>query len=150
MKFTLYNSIQSNLHLPHKSNTPIENFMNISVLLFCYGLFLILCGTTSVIFIGLKAKTALASGGISGLAAITIAYLINSQNRFAPIVGIVLTLLLFGVFAWRSTKTLLKVLVLTVPQNADLKGKIIAFLIISLMAVISLVVCLLQVVVYFG
>ncbi len=122
--------------------------MNISILLLCYGLFLIVCGITSVIFIGLKAKTALASGGISGLSAMVIAYLINQQNSFAPIAGIVLTLLLFVVFAWRSTKTLFKVLELTSIQHTDLKGKTIAFLIISLMAVISLVACLLQVVVY--
>ncbi len=123
--------------------------MSISILLLCYGLFLILCGITSVIFIGFKAKTALASGGLSGLTAIVMAYLVHSQNNIAPIAGIVLTLLLFAVFAWRSTKTLLKILELISTQHADLKGKAIAFLIISLMAVVSLSVCLLQVAVYF-
>ena len=124
--------------------------MNISALLFFYGLFLILCGITSVIFIGLKAKTALASGGISGLIAMGIGHLIYTQTYCAAVAGIVLSLLLFCVFAWRSTKTLFKVLELITTQNTDLKGKAIAFLIISLMAVISIITCLLQVVVYFG
>ncbi len=150
MKFTLYISIKSNLSLPRKPNSKIPNSMNISVLLFFYGLFLILCGITSVIFIGLKAKTALASGGLSGLITMGIGHLIYTQTYGAAIAGIVLTLLLFCVFAWRSTKTLFKVLELTVTQNADLKGKAIAFLIISLMALVSLITCLLQVVVYFG
>jgi uncharacterized membrane protein (UPF0136 family) len=142
--------MQSNLPLLRKPNTTILNMMSISILLFCYGLFLILCGITSVIFIGLKAKTALASGGLSGLTAITMAYLVHNQSNFAAIAGIVLTLLLFAVFAWRSTKTLFKILELISTQHADLKGKVIAFLIISLMAVVSLSVCLLQVAVYFG
>lgn len=124
--------------------------MSIATLLFCYGFFLIACGITSVIFIGLKAKTALVSGGLSGLIAIGIGYLISNQNSIAPIAGIGLTFLLFGVFAWRCTKTLFKVLELTATQHADVKGKAIAFLIIGLMAVVSLVVSLLQVVVYFG
>ncbi len=124
--------------------------MSIATLLFCYGFFLIACGIASVIFIGLKAKTALVSGGLSGLIAIGIGYLISNQNSIAPIAGIGLTFLLFGVFAWRCTKTLFKVLELTATQHADLKGKAIAFLIIGLMAVVSLVVSLLQVVVYMG
>lgn len=124
--------------------------MNISILLFFYGLFLVLCGVTSVIFIGLKAKTALASGGLSGLMAIGTGHLIYNQTNGAAVAGIVLTLLLFGVFAWRSTKTLFKVLELTTTQHTDLKGKAIAFLIISLMAVVSLLTSLLQVVAYFN
>ncbi len=124
--------------------------MSIATLLFCYGVFLIVCGIASVIFIGLKAKTALVSGGISGLIAIGIGYLMSNQNTMAPIAGISLTFLLFGVFAWRCTKTLFKVLELTATQHADVKGKAIAFLIIGLMAVVSLVVSLLQVMVYMG
>ena len=124
--------------------------MSASTLLFCYGFFLISCGIASVVFIGLKAKTALASGGISGLTAMGIAYFIHTQHGLAPVAGMVLTLLLFGVFAWRCTKTLFKVLELTATQHPDVKGKALAFLIIGLMAVVSLVVSLLQVVVYVG
>jgi uncharacterized membrane protein (UPF0136 family) len=124
--------------------------ISIATLLFCYGLFLIICGIVSVIFIGLKAKTALVSGGLSGVMAVVISYLTTTPSSFAPILGMVLTLLLFGVFAWRCTKTLFKVLELTATQHTDVKGKAIAFLIISLMAVVSLVVSLLQVVVYFA
>lgn len=124
--------------------------MNISSLLFCYGLFLILCGVVSVIFIGLKAKTALFSGGLSGLIAMGIGYLVYTQTYCADIAGIILTLALCCVFAWRSTKTLFKVFELIPLQHEDLKGKGIAFLVISLMAVVSLIVCLLQTVVYIG
>ncbi len=124
--------------------------MNISTLLFGYGLFLILCGIVSVIFIGMKAKTALASGGLSGLIAMGTGHLVYMQTHWAEIAGILLTLALCCVFAWRSTKTLFKVFELIPAQHEDLKGKGIAFLVISMMAVVSLIVCLLQAVVYFG
>lgn len=120
--------------------------MKAEALLFYYGLFLILCGIISVIFIGMKAKTALASGGISGILAMVTGHLIYTQTNGANIAGIVLTLSLFGVFAWRSTKTLLKMLELVPTQHADLKGKAIAFLIISLMAVVSIITSIWQLV----
>ncbi len=137
----------------HKNDIAPQNnlpfiIMNASSLLFFYGLFLILCGIVAVTFIGLKAKTALASGGLSGLIAMGTGYLIYTQTSYAGIAGIVLTLILFCVFAWRSTKTLHKIFELIPMQHEDLKGKGIAFLIISLMAVVSLVVCLLQSVAY--
>ncbi|WP_254169671.1 hypothetical protein [Chryseosolibacter histidini] len=113
-------------------------------LLFYYGVFLILCGIVSVVLIGLKAKTALASGGISGVIAITIGHFIAQGSVIAQIAGILVCLALFIVFCWRSAKTLFKVFELIQERDPDLKGKGIAFLIISLMAVVTVVVLLLQ------
>jgi hypothetical protein len=121
--------------------------MNISVLaplLTIYGIFLILCGIASVIFIGMKAKTALISGGTSGLIALTIAYFIAQQSGIAQIGGIVVSIGLFIIFSWRSTKTLFAIFELIPANSPDLKGKGVAFLIISLMAVISIFVSLIQ------
>jgi uncharacterized membrane protein (UPF0136 family) len=120
--------------------------MNLSILLSFYGIFLICCGIASVIFIGPKAKTALISGGTSGAVSLLIAYLISTQTTGAQLAGIIVSLALFCVFAWRSTKTLFKVLELIPSQAEELKGKALAFLIISLMAVVSIVVLMLQVV----
>lgn len=119
--------------------------MLISLLCF-YGCFLILCGIVSVAFIGMKAKTALASGGMSGLIVLLIAYLVAEGNVMFHWGGIIVSFGLFCVFSWRSTKTLFKVFELIPSSHPDLKGKGIAFLIISLMAVVSLVVFILQVV----
>jgi hypothetical protein len=52
-------------------------------LLYFYGLFLILCGIIAVLFIGLKAKTALASGGLSGVIALGTGYLVSLGNTGA-------------------------------------------------------------------
>lgn len=116
-----------------------------SNLLFVYGLFLICCGLIAVVFIGMKAKTALLSGGTMGLMAMVIAYS-SSYFCYANEAGIFLTGALFCVFAWRSTKTLLTLLALVMDKHQDVKGKAIAFLIISLMAIVSLFVFILQVV----
>jgi hypothetical protein len=81
--------------------------MNHSILqplLYFYGIFLIACGVTAVIFIGPKAKTALISGGTSGAIAIVIAYLISHNTMGAPLAGIILCAILFIVFAWRSNQ----------------------------------------------
>lgn len=118
--------------------------MFIPSLLFYYGLFLILCGITSVALIGMKAKTALASGGTAGVIAIAIGHFISQGSAVAPVAGLIVCLALFIVFCWRSAKTLFTVLELTRDRHPDLKGKAIAFLIISLMAVITLIVLLLQ------
>ena len=118
-------------------------------LLFFYGLFLILCGIVSVIFIGMKAKTALLSGGLSGLIAMSIGHLISIHTPGAQWAGVAVSLLLFAVFSWRSTKTLFRIFELIPSNDPDLKGKGIAFLIISLMAVISMMVLLLQLVYMF-
>lgn len=118
--------------------------MDISILLFVYGIFLISCGIIAVSFIGLKAKTALISGGLSGIISMGVGHLIHLQGPMAPILGIVITLGLFGIFAWRTTQTLYKVFELIPSAHEDLKGKTKAFLIIALMAVVSMVVTLLQ------
>lgn len=111
----------------------------ISILVF-YGFFLIICGITAVIFIGIKAKTALLSGGFSGCISIVIAYLISQKIPYGPLAGMFISLALFGVFSWRSTKTLFSIFKLIQTSHEDLNGKGIAFLIISLMAIVSLMV----------
>jgi hypothetical protein len=118
--------------------------MFIPHLLFYYGVFLILCGLASVSLIGMKAKTALASGGISGVIAITVGHFISQGSTVAQVAGILVCLLLFGVFCWRSGKTLFTLFELVPERHPDVKHKAIAFLIISLMAVVSIVVLLLQ------
>jgi hypothetical protein len=120
------------------------NSMFVPALLFYYGAFLILCGIVSVMLIGMRAKTALASGGISGVIAITIGHFISQGSNVAQIAGIVVCLMLFVVFCWRSAKTLFTILDMIPERHPDLKGKAIAFLVISLMAVVSVVVLLLQ------
>ena len=120
------------------------NSMFVPSLLFYYGVFLILCGIVSVALIGWKAKTALVSGGISGCVAVTFGHFISQGSHVAQVAGLLLCFALFGVFCWRSAKTLFIVIELIPERHPDLKGKAIAFLIISLMAVVSLVVLLLQ------
>ena len=123
--------------------------MTVQLLTF-YGLFLITCGIISVLFIGLKAKTALMSGGMSGALSLLVAYLLSTGMQVAAWGGVVLTLLLFIVFSWRSTKTLFRIFELlhqsSQSPDEELKGKGIAFLIISLMAVVSIFVFALQVI----
>ena len=114
-------------------------------ILFVYGIFLILCGITAVIFIGMKAKTALASGGTSGVLAMVTGHFIAEGYNSLTIVGIVLSFGLLCVFAWRSTKTLQTIFKLIPSQHPDLPGKGIAFLIISLMAIVSLLVTMFQI-----
>jgi hypothetical protein len=118
--------------------------MFVPALLFYYGVFLIGCGITAVLLIGWKARTALISGGTSGVIAITIGHFISQGSTAAPIAGLLLCFMLVGIFCWRSAKTLFTVMDLIPPRHPDLKGKAIAFLIISLMAVVSIVVLLLQ------
>lgn len=122
------------------------NSMFVPSLLFYYGTFLILCGIASVLLIGMKAKTTLISGGLSGVIAITIGHFISEGSALAQVAGVLVCLILFIVFCWRSAKTLFTVLELIPNRHPDLKGKAIAFLIISLMAVTSLMVLLLQLV----
>lgn len=107
-------------------------------LLLLYGTFLILCGIAAVIFIGPKAKTALISGGTSGLLVISSAILIKYDFLWALYMGIFISIALFIVFSWRCTKTLFRLFEMIRENHQDLKGKGIAFLIIGLMAVTSL------------
>lgn len=125
------------------------NHNMLSTLLYFYGSFLIVCGIVSVIFIGLKAKTALISGGMSGCISLFIGYLISTNAAGARLAGIFVSLALFCVFSWRSTKTLFRIFeILESPVHDELKGKGIAFLIISLMAVVSIFVLTLQIIRY--
>lgn len=121
---------------------------SLSSLLYFYGIFLIVCGIAAVLFIGAKAKTAVISGGTSGLISCAIAYLVSNSTAWAPIAGVFVAFALFIVFSWRSSKTLFRIFEL-IPANKDdreLRGKGIAFLIISLMAIVSLFVFALQVI----
>ncbi|MCR6640036.1 MAG: hypothetical protein NVV82_13880 [Sporocytophaga sp.] len=115
-------------------------------LLAAYGVFLILCGIVSVIFIGLKAKTALISGGTSGVISIIISVLMFNQVAVAKYAGIMVVAALFVVFSWRSTKTLFTLMEMISTSHEDRKGKAIAFLIISLMAVVSIFAIIMQIV----
>jgi hypothetical protein len=124
------------------------NPMFIPSLLFFYGVFLICCGIAAVSLIGFKAKTALISGGLSGITAITIGHFISQGSTLAQPAGVLICLALFIVFCWRSAKTLFVLLEWVPERHPDMKGKAIAFLIISLMAVVSIVVLLLQLSVY--
>ncbi len=117
----------------------------VNLLLF-YGFFLITSGIVSVIFIGMKAKTALISGGTAGGLVLVTAFLISAGAGIAAYGSIFLAFALFVVFSWRATKTLFRLFEIIPIVHEELKGKGIAFLIISLMAVVSLVVLLLQVV----
>ena len=118
----------------------------ISTLLYAYGTFLILCGIVAVIFIGLKAKTALMSGGSAGATSLLIGYAISTGTANAQFVGILISFALFCVFSWRSAKTLFTLFYMIPEKSPEVKGKGIAFLIISLMAVVSIVVTLIQIV----
>jgi len=109
-----------------------------NIILVFYGIFLIICGIGSVIFIGKKAKTALISGGTSGLIAITVGCFYSLHNLSIVTIAILIPLALFVVFAWRSTKTLLKLIELISDKSPEVNTKAIAFLIISLMAVVSI------------
>jgi hypothetical protein len=136
--------IEITFYLRTKRYLRIMTQTSIALLLYIYGTFLITCGIVSVLFIGMKAKTALASGGTSGLIAIFIGWLVDGGNSIAPYAGIALSIALLIVFSWRSTKTLHKVFELIPSKHPDLNGKGIAFLIISLMAVVSIFVLFLQ------
>jgi hypothetical protein len=120
------------------------NSLSVPSLLFYYGVFLILCGIGSVALIGWKAKTALVSGGISGIINITIGHFISQGSTIAQVAGLLVCAMLFIVFCWRSAKTLFTLFELIPERHPEVKSKGIAFLIISLMAVVSLTVLLLQ------
>lgn len=119
-----------------------------NILLLFYGCFLICCGITAVLFIGPKAKTALISGGSSGLISISVGYFYSIHNIGFALAAILIPLMLFFVFSWRSTKTFFKLIELISAKDAEVNAKAIAFLIISLMAVVSIFVVALQVTAY--
>jgi hypothetical protein len=120
-----------------------EAIIHHNILVF-YGLFLITCGIVAVSFIGIKAKTALLSGGLSGVTAWGIAFLISQYMPGAQLAGLLLSLVLICVFSWRSTKTAFTLATFIRENHPDVNGKIIAFLLISLMAVVSVFVFAVQ------
>ena len=109
-----------------------------NIILVFYGLFLISCGIGSVIFIGMKAKTALISGGTSGFISIVVGYFYSLNNMPIVTIAILIPLALFVIFSWRSSKTLFKLIELISIKSPETNSKAIAFLIISLMAVVSI------------
>jgi hypothetical protein len=125
----------------------MHNHILVNLLAF-YGLFLIASGIVAVTFIGTKAKTALISGGTSGLLSLGISCLIYQNFTAAKYAGLVLSFALFCVFAWRCTMTLFKLFELIPVKHPELKGKGIAFLIIAQMAIVSIVVSLIQVAIF--
>jgi hypothetical protein len=117
----------------------------VNLLLF-YGLFLITSGIASVLLIGTKAKTALLSGSTAGGLVVLMAFLLSRGVYSAAYAGLFLSFALFLVFSWRASLTLFRLFEMIATGHEELKGKGIAFLIIALMAVVSIVVFLLQVV----
>jgi hypothetical protein len=115
-------------------------------LLSIYGFFLIVCGITAVVFIGSRAKTALISGGSSGCVALASAYMLSIGLEAGKWTGLGLTAALFVVFSWRTTKTLFAVFDMVANNDSALKGKGVAFLIIALMAIVTLFVLFVQLV----
>ena len=107
-------------------------------LMVLYGIFLFGSAIAAFVFIGSKAKTALMSGGMSGTFSLIVAYGVNSGIKGFAIAGPILCLILFFVFAWRSYKSLDVLIELIRLNGGDIRAKAIAFLIISMMAIISL------------
>jgi hypothetical protein len=119
-----------------------------NIILLFYGLFLISCGIVSVIFIGKTAKTALLSGGSTGIMSLIIGFNYSIHNLPIVILSIFIPLFLFFIFSWRSSKTLFKLIELISTNSAEAKPKAIAFLIISLMAIVSIFTFAIQITEY--
>ena len=114
-------------------------------LLAFYGLYLICSGLAGFLFIGKRAKTALLSGGSMGLLALTIGHFMNQHQQWAFWAGLLQTLGLLGVFAWRASAAFLQLR----GDEARLlppfeKGKAIAFLLISSMFAATLLTLAVQ------
>ncbi len=68
-----------------------------------FGIFLILCGLAGYLSNPAAAKTALISGSLFGGLSILWGVLLGKGLGFAKWVALVMTILLCGVFGWRST-----------------------------------------------
>ncbi len=77
--------------------------MNNSRWLIGYGIFLFVCGLAGFLSNPAAAKTALISGSLFGGLSILWGVLLGKGLGFAKWVALVMTLLLCGVFGWRST-----------------------------------------------
>jgi hypothetical protein len=119
-----------------------------NIILLFYGLFLIGCGIVSVFLIGKTAKTALLSGGSAGITSLIIGYNYSIHNSPIVILAISIPLFLFFIFSWRSSKTLFKLIELISTNSGEAKSKAIAFLIISLMAIVSIFTFAIQITEY--
>ncbi|WP_114781324.1 hypothetical protein [Botryobacter ruber] len=114
---------------------------NIAYLYAFFGLFLITCGVVSVLFLGRKAKTAIMSGGFFGLVALTAGHFLNLSQPWALYLGLTEAFLLTFIFAWRAS-TAFHTLMELVQANdqAAVRSKSIAFLIIATMFIMALFV----------
>jgi len=77
--------------------------MNNSRWLIAYGIFLFACGLAGFLSNPSAAKTALISGSLFGGLSILWGVLLGKGLGFAKWVALVMTILLCGVFGWRST-----------------------------------------------
>jgi uncharacterized membrane protein (UPF0136 family) len=77
--------------------------MNHSRWLIGFGIFLILCGLAGFLSNPAAAKTALMSGSLFGGLSTVWGILLGKGFGFAKWAALVMTLLLCGVFGWRST-----------------------------------------------
>ena len=76
--------------------------------------------------------------------AIIIGHFISQGSETARWAGVLVCFALFIVFCWRSAKTLFTLSDFIAARHPDVRDKATAFLIIILMAVVSIVVVLLQ------
>lgn len=109
-----------------------------NIILCFYGLFLIISGLTAFAFIGKKSKTALLSGGTTGLLSILVGYFYSFHNTLFVYLSILIPMVLFVIFSWRGSITFFKLIELIIIKDNEIKTKAIAFLIISLMAIVSI------------
>lgn len=77
--------------------------MNNSRWLYGFGIFLIVCGLAGFLSNPAAAKTALISGSLFGGLSILWGFLLSKGLDFAKWIALVMTLMLCGVFGWRST-----------------------------------------------
>lgn len=127
----------------------MANLVLANLILF-YGLFLIVSGIAAVVFIGWKAKTALVSGGTTGSIALFISNMLSNDVRVFMYAALVLPIMLFVVFSWRATKTFFRLIEMIAESDEEVNLKAIAFMIIGMMAIVSLVVFMLNFVLLFA
>ncbi len=92
---------RSALSLPRVSDCILR--MTHSTWLYGFGIFLIVCGLAGFLSNPAAAKTALISGSLFGGLSILWGLLLGKGLGFARWIALVMTILLCGVFGWRST-----------------------------------------------
>lgn len=103
-----------------------------------FGIFLVLVGVVGFLSNPFQAKTALISGGTFGGLSILWGVLMGRGSGWAHRAALATTLMLTGVFLWRSTVTWLKVLDGT-PSKTLAASLITAMLLASLLLLPSLI-----------